>query len=401
MEKPLIPLNEEERVKALKKYNILDTLPEEDYDHITMLASVICDTPISTITLIDSDRVFLKSHRGFEGNSGDRASSFCAHAINDPYQMMVVPDSRKDYRFADNPNVTGEPHVVFYSGIPLVTEDGYAIGTLCVIDSKPHEINEIQKKSLKSLARQLIRLLELRLKNQMLDKQKKELEVYAKDMEMFAYVASHDLKEPLRMVKSFNELLGRKYSDLLDDTAKKYIQFSIDGVERMNSLIDNLLLYFTAGALSKEKQITDVNVVMKEILKLYEGQILSGELKICFSELPVIHISKMEIMIILQNLISNAIKYQPKDKIPEVNIGCKAEGEFFEFSVEDNGIGIKGQHLEEIFIIFKRLHTRTEYGGTGIGLSIVKRIIEQNGGKIWVDSEIGKGSTFHFTLKRY
>ncbi len=400
MKKPLIPLNEEERLKALRKYNLLDTLPEEDYDHITMLASVICDTPISTITLIDSDRVFLKSHRGLKGNSGERSTSFCAHAINDPHELMIVPDSRKDDRFADNPNVTGAPYVVFYSGIPLVTEEGYAIGTLCVVDSKPHELNDIQKESLKSLGRQLIRLLELRLKNQMLDKQKADLEVYANDMEMFAYVASHDLKEPLRMVKSFNELLARKYSELLDDTAKKYIQFSIDGVERMNSLIDNLLLYFTAGTLSKEKQNTDVNHVMKEILKLYETQILSGELKISFSTLPVIHISRMEILIVLQNLISNAIKYQDKGNVPEVEINCTTEGEFVQFSVKDNGIGIQRQNLEEIFTIFKRLHTRTAYGGTGIGLSIVKRIVEQNEGKIWVESEPGKGSTFYFTLKK-
>ncbi|GAC1381401.1 MAG: hypothetical protein NVSMB45_06150 [Ginsengibacter sp.] len=398
MIKPIIPSNEVERVKALRKYNILDSLPEEDYDHITMLASVICDTPISTITLIDSHRVFLKSHRGLDGNSGDRNTSFCAHAINNPDELMVVPDSRIDPRFADNPNVIGDPHVVFYSGVPLVSEDGYAIGTLCVVDSKPHEITEVQKQSLKSLGRQLVRLLELRLKNQLLDEQKAELEVYAKDMEMFAYVASHDLKEPLRMVKSFNELLERKYSDLLDDTAKKYISFSIDGVVRMNSLIDNLLLYFTAGTLLKEKQVTDVNHAVNEILKSYESQILNNELKFHVSELPVINISKTEIALIFQNLISNAIKYQNQENVPEIHINYKLMDDKFQFAIRDNGIGIKAEHLEEIFSIFKRLHNRSEYGGTGIGLSIVKRIVEQNGRKVWAESEVGKGSTFYFTL---
>ena len=164
MTNPHIPINEADRQAALNSYYILDTLPEEDYDNIIRLAAIICNTPIAFITLIDSDRQFFKAALGMDGKAEKRDFSFCAHAINKPDEPMIVPDARHDERFADNPYVTGDPHIVFYAGMPLVTPDGFALGSICVVDKKPNEISKEQTQALKSLSQQVIQLMELRKK---------------------------------------------------------------------------------------------------------------------------------------------------------------------------------------------------------------------------------------------
>ena len=400
MIKPIIPANERERLLSLSRYKILDTLPEEEYDNITQLASIICNTPIATITLIDADRQFHKSYKGLKDNQAPRDLSFCAHAINNPNELMIVNDSRLDKRFYDNPFVNGYPNVIFYSGIPLVGEDGFALGTLCVIDSKPHELTNEQQTALKHLGKQVSKLLELRLKNELLESQKRALASHASDMETFAFVASHDLKEPLRMIKAFNELLEKKYAQDLDDNAKKYIRFSIDGASRMDKLIDDLLNYFKVGIIDDHTENIDLNKILNDITKALYLEKKPDDFLIRFDQMPVIQIQKIAIKQIFQNLISNAIKYQYKDVKAEIEINYTEFEHHWEFRVSDNGIGIDQKNLNAVFTIFKRLHRSSEYSGTGIGLAIVKKIVEQKGGKVWVTSELGKGSTFYFTIKK-
>ena len=399
MVRPPIPENEEQRLIALEKYRILDTLPEEDYDNITQLASLICETPISTITFLDAKRDYLKSSLGLPaGPPGERDLSFCAHAINNPGELMIVPDTRLDQRFADHPFVIGEPHVIFYSGIPLVTEDGFALGALCVVDHKPHQITQAQQNALRSLGKQVTRLLDLRLKNEMLTSKQNKLEQIANDMEMFAYIASHDLKEPLRMVKSFVGLLKTKYSSQLDEKANKFINLAVDGSERMEILIDDLLAYFTAGTLSIKTELTDINEVIEEVKELLNFSIKEKHAVINTDHMPVVNMPRTAAFQIFQNIISNALKYQRKGSKPEIKISAIEQNEYWEFSIKDNGIGISQENLEKVFKIFKRLHNKQEYSGTGIGLAIVKRIVEQHEGKIWVESE--HGCTFRFTIKK-
>ncbi|MEP7317899.1 MAG: PAS domain S-box protein [Panacibacter sp.] len=183
MQKPQIPANEAERIHALHQYSLLDTLPEKDFDDITKLASHICETPISTITLIDSDRQWFKSHHGLASTSSSRDFAFCAHAINEPDNIMIVPDSRKDERFAGNPLVTGDPHVIFYAGVPIVNSEGFALGTICVIDNKPRKLTKVQLDALKILSNQVVEMLELRRKNLHLDD---KLRVFERALEIFS-----------------------------------------------------------------------------------------------------------------------------------------------------------------------------------------------------------------------
>src|SRR6476469_4898410 len=173
---PDIPANEQERLQALYEYDILDTLPDKDFDYLTTIASQICDTPISLITLIDSSRQWFKSAHGLGVKETDRQFSFCAHAINTPHKIMVVPDARFDERFADNPFVTDDPRVVFYAGVPLIADRGYALGTLCIIDSKPRTLDDKQYEALRALSNQVVKLLELRKRNKELSEVKEALE---------------------------------------------------------------------------------------------------------------------------------------------------------------------------------------------------------------------------------
>ncbi|MBE7170355.1 MAG: GAF domain-containing protein [Williamsia sp.] len=172
---------EVKRMQELREYNILDTLTEEEYEQITYLATVICDVPIALISFIDENRQWFKSHLGVSDSETLREHSFCAHAINSPEELMVVPDSRKDERFKDNPYVTGSPNVVFYTGIPLLSREGYGLGTICVIDHKPKELNQQQLKALKILSLQVMSLLETRRTNARLEKALQEWKAKVKN----------------------------------------------------------------------------------------------------------------------------------------------------------------------------------------------------------------------------
>ncbi len=186
--------NEDERIISLKSYDLLDSLPEKEYDDITQLASEICGTSVSLITLIDDKRQWFKSAYGTEVKETPRDIAFCAHAILNPQEVFVVPDSRKDSRFADNPLVTEEPHVIFYAGVPLVNKDGFAVGSLCVLDTATKELSESQLHALKTLAKQVITLFELRKTNKTLQTFKGFLEERNAELEAIAGTMKKDVQ---------------------------------------------------------------------------------------------------------------------------------------------------------------------------------------------------------------
>ena len=217
-----------------------------------------------------------------------------------------------------------------------------------------------------------------------------------KDLQQFAYVASHDLQEPLRMISSFTQLLAQRYKDKLDKDANEFIDFTIDGAKRMQNLINDLLTYSRIQTKGKEFVNVNMNELLKEVIRNLSIRINALEAIVTCDELPTLAIDEGQMAQVLQNLITNALKFS-KHK-PEIHISKKEENNHYVFSVKDNGIGIEKQYFERIFQIFQRLVPKEEYEGTGIGLSICKRIVERHGGKIWVESEFGKGSTFYFTI---
>ena len=227
----------------------------------------------------------------------------------------------------------------------------------------------------------------------------KELALSNTELEQFAYIASHDLQEPLRMVTSFMNLLENRIGGQLDDTNKKYIHFAVDGAMRMKILIQDLLQYSRVGTNQESFTATNLNEVMQYVSHLLEEDIKKNKAIISVKPMPVISVNKPLISQLFVNLITNALKYHG-DKQPEIEVGCNEEPGIWIFYVKDNGIGIDPNFFDKIFIIFKRLHNKDEYSGTGIGLAICKKIIEIHKGKIWVESEPGKGSTFYFSIPK-
>jgi light-regulated signal transduction histidine kinase (bacteriophytochrome) len=219
------------------------------------------------------------------------------------------------------------------------------------------------------------------------------------ELEQFAHIASHDLQEPLRMVSSYCQLLKSRYHATLDDKANDFIDFAVGGAKRMQTLINDLLAFSRVGTAKTDFVATDCNALMGPVLANLELAIREHNVEIVCGKLPTVMADETQIAQLFQNLIGNAIKFGREDN-PRVEIGAQKRKHDWLFSVQDNGIGIDPNFSERIFVIFQRLHTRSEYPGTGIGLAICKKIVERHNGKIWVKSKLSKGATFFFTLPR-
>ncbi len=236
--------------------------------------------------------------------------------------------------------------------------------------------------------------------NNELKKYTKQLETSNSELEQFAYVASHDLQEPLRMVTSFLGQLERKYKPVLDEKGQSYIHYAVDGATRMRTTILDILEYSRVGNEDDISEDVDLNLTIEDVLGYYRNKIKSKNVKINCANLPTINIPKASIFRVFSNLIGNAIKYASTNRQPEIEISVEDKKSYWEFRVKDNGIGIEKEYFEKIFVIFQRLHGKGEYSGSGVGLSIVKKIVERNAGKIRVESEKYKGSTFFIQLPK-
>ena len=240
-------------------------------------------------------------------------------------------------------------------------------------------------------------LRDLYEKNHVIERQAAELVRSNAELEQFAYVASHDLQEPLRMVASYMELLEQKYRGQLDAKAEKYIAYAVDGATRMSTLINDLLEFSRVGTRGKPLQPTECSAVVAQAILNLGQTIHENGAVVTQAPLPQVMADAGQLTQVFQNLIGNAIKYC-EEKPPRVHVAAVPEEQEWVFSVGDNGIGIAPEHRERIFLIFQRLHGRTQYSGTGIGLAICKKVVECHGGRIWVESQPGQGSLFRFTL---
>jgi signal transduction histidine kinase len=670
MIKPLPHQNEDERLKLLKSFCVFDSIADPDFDNLTTIAAQICNTPIALISLLDENRQWFKAHHGLNASETPRDYSFCAHAINNSDEILIIEDARKDERFHDNPLVTDEPNIVFYAGVVLKDNQNLPFGTLCVIHQKQHNLSEEQIKLLKALANQVVYLMENRKNRILLDSALKKLKLktkqsrikenelklihknipitlfqfvikknrrnyftylsnsfqkifpielplndvnwdksikfypddfvslndklnqidaktdefnfigrfivneeiiwfeinskvihreskiildgtlknitsarnlednlkkktifnelvlnnipadialfdkdhnylfinqngvkndemrnwligkndfdyyafkgldptlaqsrrnyfnqaketkeqvdfideitkdgktvyihrrlfpfyvdgifaymigYAvditalkqaqnelyiqnqilidknKELERFAYIASHDLQEPLLSIIGYSNLLDDDYKENLDDDGKLYLNLIKKAANRMRNLITALMEY---SRIEKKESIAmvDFNDLLLEVKEDLSIKIHESEAKVTWENLPIVNCYQTFIRILLQNLVSNAIKFTAKTTIPEVKISCVERELDWMFKVEDNGVGIDAKYFDEIFFIFKRLNNENEYSGNGIGLAHCKKIITIHNGNIWVESEEKKGSTFYFTISKY
>jgi signal transduction histidine kinase len=395
-----LPVNETERLASLSTYQIMDTDEEQDYDAITSLASVICQIPIALITFIDQNRQYFKSHHGTPHTENLREYSFCTHAIASDDEIMVVPDASRDARFAENPMVTGPTKVVFYAGVPLINEEGFALGTLCVLDQQTHVLSNDQIQALKTLAHQVVDKLELRRKVRALERTNQELLNANLLIQKFASMAAHDIKNPLSSVLLTSQALQIRLQKLSDEGCLRLVNLNILSTRKLLNMVDEMLDYSkNPTLLLTRKTEFDLNQVLSKMIglltvpKTFTINLPEPGHQICISVIAFEQI--------MMNLLSNAIRYNNK---PEgyVSIRLKEDATFYHFEVEDNGMGIAEQYHERIFTDRFTLKITDRYNkkGTGIGLSTVKELITALNGNIYVRSAPDEGATFFLSIKK-
>jgi signal transduction histidine kinase/DNA-binding response OmpR family regulator/HPt (histidine-containing phosphotransfer) domain-containing protein len=396
--------HENKRVDVLMSYEIMDTPPEVELDEITKIAYLICDTPISLISLLDKGRQWFKSNHGLGCSETPKGISFCQYAIlND--DLFVVEDSLLDERFKNNPLVIGEPYIRFYAGMPLRTPSGYNIGTLCVIDRKPKKINETHRFVMKSLAKQVITNFELRKTAKELIKLNQKTLNISKAKEQFFSNMSHELRTPLNAISGFTEILGHK---LLGHEEKEQLGIIKSSVDILISIINDVLDYskIESGNLKIENNPFNLRKLLKSIYELL--RIKAREKKISLrvnmeKTIPSnLNGDIVRLNQILMNLLGNAIKFTTKGYV-SLNITLlKDSGDEVEikFSISDTGIGIPCDKIKELFQRFHQVEgTARKFGGSGLGLNISKSMVELQNGNLEVRSVYGKGSIFSFSLK--
>jgi signal transduction histidine kinase len=400
-----IPADEPERLAALKRLRILDTPPEQEYDDFTLLASRICGTPIALISLLDETRQWFKSRVGLDAPETPRDLAFCAHAIADPAGILIVGDAAEDPRFLDNPLVTGEPRIRFYAGAPLVTPEHHALGTLCVIDDRPRDLEPAQVSALQALARQLAGRLELRAAHADMALRNAELERLQAENNRFIGMAAHDLRNPLQAIGGYGRLMANGVIGSVTAEQAKALEAVTRNCSMMLTLVDDILSLskVNAGALELETVPTDVAALAGRNAELNRLLAEAKEIGIEFhadAALPKIPVDAFRIEQVLNNLIGNAVKFSHRGTTVRVSVTAGENGEGVKIAVADQGQGIPPDDLRKLFLPFSKTSVKGTEGesSTGLGLAISKRIVEAHGGRMEVTSEPGKGSTFAFTL---
>lgn len=422
-----LPPNEAERLSQLHKYCVLDTEPEADFDEITRLASQVCDTPISLVSLVDTNRQWFKSRQGVDVAETDRQYAFCAHAILDQDNPLIVTNAAEDERFANNPLVQGLPEIRFYAGVPLVTPDGAAIGTLCVIDTVPRSLNQLQLQTLKVLAQQVIAQLELRMKVRELSRYASHLEALAEERAqqlihaerlsilgtMCAGIA-HEINNPMTFIAGNIQLAERIWDQalplvegrissldehkrqLLIEEMPKVLQGAKGGVSRVTKIVKGLKHFSSRG--QKRRTLGDINSMVLSALDVAKPGLpkcLKLEVNLDYSVPPVL-LDAQELEQVVLNIIFNARDALSRLTEGSVRVSTCFRGAAVEIAIEDNGPGIPAEAREKIWEPF--FTTKDPGQGTGLGLAISREIIGKHEGTLTLCEEYTQGTRFVISL---
>jgi len=519
------PHNEQIRLARLRGLGLLDTPPEAAFDNLAVLAQSLCDTPIALITLVDEHRQWIKARCGAFATETPRDVSFCTHAILQPGAVMVVADAQQDPRFVDNPLVAGAPHVRFYAGAPIVTDDGLALGTLCVLDLKPRYLTRRQSEALGRLAAlvgQLIARAQERMRSsQVINEQLlamvtagldllafvdtdrlfrqanqrfldyhgcsredvigrtvpemigveayetlvkdkldralngevvfyerqgkfkgcgtrhlavallplrgadstvngvvmrahdieeakqrearlseavKQLEAKTLEQQRFIQIISHDLREPINSINNFSQLIEEMHRPLLPNDGQRFLDFVRKGGLRMRDLLDDLLHYVHLDNHELVTTPIDLNPVLAAVVADLDAAIQRRQALVEIEPMLTVHADPTLLRLAIQNLVANALKFVAEGVQPQVRVSATTSADEHIIDIQDNGIGIAPEHQQSIFGVFTRLHTRRQFDGSGLGLSICRRITDLHGGKLMVQSTPGEGSLFSIHL---
>lgn len=396
---PHIPSDDQRRLRELYRYEVLDTLYEEEFNDVVKLAATICRTPIALISLIDAKRQWFKAKVGIEATEFPRDISFCGHTIMAEAHFFEITDTTTDERFADNPLVVGEPYIRFYAGVPLVSLNGFKMGTISVLDTKPGELNAEQIYTLQSLARQVVKLLDQNLLYKQLEQQSIKLQQQMELQNRILSIIAHDVRNPIGAVKSIIELNARKIVSQQDSVELMNMAGKqIDGtVELLNNLVDWGSMQMRGSGIETEK--VHVRTLVSNMFKSFEvmSSLKSNVMVNLVDEDLFLRSDINAMRFILRNLISNANKFTKEGVI---TIYAHKEDQKVMISVNDTGVGMSPETQAKLFD-GEHYQSTTGTGnekGSGLGLILTKDFIELLGGTIKVESQRDKGTSVYMSF---
>jgi len=390
MQAAAIPDNEPKRLSALYNLGILDSDRENIFDEIMELAASICEVPIALISLIDESRQWFKSRKGLDATETSRNVSFCAHAILQP-GLFYISDTHKDPRFMDNPLVVGPPYIRFYAGAPLITREGYGLGTLCVIDKVARELSESQQYELQVLRTHVLKLLELR-------ETSRELALANQELSAFNYTLSHDLGAPIRAIKGFSRTLIEDFAESMNKDSQDLIGRINSSAHRMEQMTCDLINFSQMSSRDLEFKRVNLSAIAEQTIDKLRLESGDRAVKVTIQKGIEVLGDAGLMRIVMENLLGNAWKYTQNISQAKISFGIREENGVHELFVKDNGVGFEMAYATKIFQPFQRLHRSADYPGNGIGLATVKRIVQKHGGDVRAHSIANQGTTIFLRL---
>ena len=388
------------RQLSLARLGLLDTPPEEEFDSLTRLATSVCDAPVALVTFLDGERQWLKSRVGMDREEMPTSWSFCAYAVGEPCDLMIVPDAQADDRFADSPLVAGPDHVRAYAGAPILDAQGTPLGTVCVLDTHARDFSPEQREALRTLAAQVTTILELRTRVRQLQTARKSLTASNEQLDQFAYIMAHDLLAPIRHQTSFAELLDDEYAGILPEPARFYLRKIREAGDRAGDLIRDISTYVHASHSGRAPaEEVDLGSLVLEAVSAID---LPPGVTFYLESAPAvtIEVNKAALYHILQNLLSNAAKFVDP-AAGRIGVHVREGLDTVEVDIVDDGIGMTEETRLQAFDLFNRGANVGEREGRGLGLSIANKLARGLCGELTVESAgEGQGSTFRLVLPR-